>query len=412
MPFPFVLPTTSAFSFPSSITSNSHPSLPLQASTRRGVVRDTLKKYKRVPPASQASSLPNVISSLRSYIPYLCALHAGLTHHPVHGEDVSLIVNSPPQIEWRPTLSRNTIPGREPPRVKIQSLSQELLFTLATLANAYTLQARAALHPLYQTTTAPPTPEQRTNAITTATRHLLDAASIFDYLSQQQGLHQAESPPPCPEIHPSFLLAQRSLALAEATLLAVAKDDPYPAVVALARNPHDKEWMFKAPDIPKVRVHLFARLCLAAAEHATRAMGCIASIKGTVSEEFVKYLEDLRRTSRARACRFFAIDAELAGETATGIAWLRAGLAELGIERKGDEAGKTGGLGLKGLKKEWSERREDKKVERGLDWGADAGRLEERRVIEMLEGKWVKQNDMVRCCPPSHLSFHGRVADW
>jgi hypothetical protein len=47
------------------------------------------------------------------------------------------------------------------------------------------------------------------------------------------------------------------------------------------------------------------------------------------------------------------------------------------------------------LRKEWSERREDRKVEKGLDWGADGGRLEETRVIEMLEAKWTKQNDTV-----------------
>jgi hypothetical protein len=54
---------------------------------------------------------------------------------------------------------------------------------------------------------------------------------------------------------------------------------------------------------------------------------------------------------------------------------------------------------LKGLRKEWSERREDKKVEKGLDWGADGGRLEETRVIEMLEAKWVKQNDTMLTQP-------------
>ena len=47
------------------------------------------------------------------------------------------------------------------------------------------------------------------------------------------------------------------------------------------------------------------------------------------------------------------------------------------------------------LKKEWSEKREDRKVERGTGWGADGGRLEETRVIEMLEAKWTKQNDTV-----------------
>jgi len=228
-------------------------------------------------------------------------------------------------------------------------------------------------------------------AVSTATRNLLDAAAIYDYLAARaEGLVTNS---PCTDISPAAVRAQCSLALAEATLLAVLKDDPYPAVVAQDRNENDTEWMYKAPDMPKVRAHLFARLCLAASEHAARAHSLCAgrASGGKVSEAFVRYLEDLRRTSRAKACRFFGIDAELGGQTGTGIAWLHAGLQELGVERK--EVKKSGGLGR--LKKEWVEKREDRKVEKGSNWGADAGKLEETRVLEMLEAKWTKQNDTV-----------------
>ncbi|KAK3906693.1 hypothetical protein C8A05DRAFT_29445 [Staphylotrichum tortipilum] len=396
MPYPFVLPTTSSFSFSSSFTSESHPSLPLQASTHRGVVRDTLKKHKRLPPAAQAPSFSTVAATLQTYLPYLFALDAGLSSKPGHAaDDITVILTTAPQIQWRPTVSANPLPGRDPPRTKIASLEYELFFALSTLANTHTLLARTALHPLYQTTTAPVGTAARQTAITTATRHLLDAASIYAHLcARAESLPPTIPPPPCADLDPSTLRAQRALALAEATLLAVLKDDPYPAAVAQARNPHDTEWMYKAPDLPRVRAHLFARLCLAAAEHAAQAAAAAGAV-ARVDGGFVKYAEDLRRASRARACRFFGIDKELAGETGEGIAWLRAGLGELGVERKGE--GKGGGL--KGLRKEWSERREDKKVERGLDWGADGGRLEETRVIEMLEAKWVKQNDTMQCQP-------------
>ena len=392
MPYPFVLPTTSSFSFSSSFTCESHPSLPLSASTHRGVVRDTLKKHKRLPPASQTPSLSTVASTLQTYLPYLLAIDAGLAHKTIHSEPISVLLTTPPTIEWRPTLSNNLLPGRDPPRIKIHTLSHELIFALSTLANTHTLLARAALQPLYLTTTAPVGTTTRQTAIQTATRHLLDAASIYDHLTTLPS-----TPPPssssggCADLHPPLHRALRSLALAEATLLAVLKDDPYPAIAHQARNKHDTEWMYKAPDLPRVRAHLFARLCLAAAEHAAQAHANAASAGG-VEAGFVRYVEDVRRASRARACRFFGVDAELGGETGKGIAWLRAGLGELGVERKGD-GGPSGGL--KGLRKEWSERKEDKKVERGLDWGADGGRLEETRVIEMLEAKWVKQNDTV-----------------
>lgn len=338
----------------------------------------------------------------------------------------------PLNIEWRPSLADVFIPGkRENARVKIHSLEHEVAFVLATLGYTYTLLARTALQPLFSTTTTEDLygigSQPRQASISTATKHLLDAASAYDYLARRaERPHGSQlSPPPCADVSAATARAQCELALAEATLLAVLKDDPYPAVVAQDRNQNDKEWMYKAPDIPKVRAHLFARLCVAAAEHAAKAHSLCASqgggpvagggirfgskkskeqgedssgggggpvSSGKLNEGFIKYLEDLRRTSRAKACRFFGIDAELGGQTGNAIGWLHAAYQELGIEVK-DSSKKSSGLGR--LKKEWSEKREDRRVEKGTTWGADAGKLEETRVIEMLEAKWAKQNDTV-----------------
>jgi hypothetical protein len=393
MPYPFVLPTTSAFAFSSSFTCDSHPSLPLSASTYRGVVRDALKKHKRLPPASQSSNAPSIISSLNAYIPYLLAIDSGLVHRGQYGDDINIVLNKPLAIEWRPTISESAIPGREQARVKVQDLEYEICFALCSLGYAQILVARSALHPLYVTTTASVGTQDRTAAIATATKYLLDAASVYGYLTKRA--ENLATTPPCVDVAPSTVQALSSLALAEATLLAVLKDDPYPAVVAQDRNKNDMEWMYKAPDIPKVRAHLFARLCLAASEHAAKAYSlCQAAGRGTskVSDGLLRYMDDLRRSSRAKACRFFGIDAELGGQTGVALAWLNAGLQELGVEVK--DAKKASGLSR--LKKEWSEKREDKKVEKETSWGADGGRLEETRVLEMLQVKWNKLNDTVR----------------
>ncbi|KAF6830778.1 pH-response regulator protein palC [Colletotrichum plurivorum] len=400
MPFPFVLPTTSAFSFSSSFNSDTHPSLPLSASTHRGVVRDALKKHKRLPPTSQSSHVSTVIGALNGYIPYALAIDAGLNPNSQNGEGIVLNAKSPPSIEWRPTLSDNAVPGREPPRVKVQSIDHEIAFTLSTLANSYTLVARAALHPLFVTTQAVLDTQQRTGAIQTATKYLLDAASIYDWLASRG--ERIQTPPPCSDVAPSTLRAMSSLALAEATLLAVLKDDPYPAIVAQDRNKNDREWMYKAPDIPKVRAHLFARLCLAAAEHAAQASSlCQAVGRGPskINEGLLRYLEDLRKTCRAKACRFFGIDAEIGGQAGTAIAWLQAGLQELGVESRYSA---KGGSGFSRFKKEWTEKREERKVEKEAAWGADGGKVEETRVIEFLEVKWHKLNDTmnVQVVPP------------
>lgn len=398
MPYSFILPTTSSFSFSSSFSSESHPSLPLTASTYRGVLRDNLKKHKRLSPSSQSANLSNVLQSLNGYLPYLLAIDAGLSNQSVAGEELDVVLNTSPSIEWRPTLSSST-PGHELQRVKVSSLEYEVYFSITSFAYIQTLLARSSLHPLYSSATASPSPEARTGAITTATKYLLSAASAHAYLAHRS--ESLSSPAPCVDIATPSLRALSSLALAEATLLAVLKDDPYPAAVAQERNKNDKEWMIKAPEIPKVRAHLCARLCLAAAEHAARALSLLNTSAGKskdikrIDDGLLKYVEDLRKTGRGKACRFFGIDAELGGETGKAISWLRGGLRELGISSKLEEKemGKKGGFGR--FKKEWIEKREDKKIEKDTSWGSDAGRLEEGRVLEMLEAKWVKMNDTV-----------------
>lgn len=400
MPFPLTLPTTSSFSFSSHFSSESHPSLPLSASTHRGVLRDALKEYKRLSPSEQSSKLSAILLSLNNYIPYLLAVDAGLSSQQVAGDEVDVVLKSTPLLEWRPTLSDTGIPGREAPRLKVQSIEYEIYFVLSTLAYTHTLLSRASLHPLYSAASASPSTEQRTSYITTASKNLLLAASIHDYLATRSD--QVSSEPPCIDITKSTFRALASLALAEATLLAVLKDDPYPAAVAQDRNQNDKEWMIKAPEIPKVKAHLFARLCLAAAEHAAKAKSLLgAKGQGKINPELLRYVEDLRRTGRGKACRFLGIDAELGGQTGAGIAWLRAGKHELGLSSK-DDGGKKG-LSLGRLKKEWTEKREDRKIEKGAAWGSDAGRLEEGRVLDMLDAKWTKMNDTV-CSHPSQLS--------
>lgn len=160
------------------------------------------------------------------------------------------------------------------------------------------------------------------------------------------------------------------------------------------------EWMYKFFDIFKVCVYFFVWFCFVVVEYVSQVYVLVNSYK--INVDFIKYFDDLRWMVRVKVCWFFGIDVELGGEQGKGIGWLWVGLKELGVEWEGKygffgSGEKVKLLLMKGFKKEWIERREDKKIEKGLDWGVDVGRLEERRVIEMLEGKWVRQNDMV-CC--------------
>lgn len=393
MPFPFTLPTTSSFSFSSSFESSSHPSLPLSATTHRGVLRDCLKKHKRLPPLSRSTDLPSILQAIESYLPYLLALDAGLSSKRILGEEIDVILSNSPLLEWRPILASSGIPGREPPRLKLKSLEYEIAFTLSALAYTHTLLSRAALQPLYSTASSSPESSARTSYIQNATKSLLLASSIHAHISER--LSSIIATPPAADLSTPAHSGLSSLAHAEATLLAVLKDDPYPAALAQTLNKNDKDWMIRAPSIPKVRAHLFARLCLAASEHASKAAALLRSA-GKVDEELLTYIEDLRIVGRAKACRFFGVDSELGGETGTGLAWLKGAKSTLRMDTKESSSSKTSSkFSLSRMKKEISERREEKRVEKGRDWGADAGRAEEGRILEYLEAKWTKMNDTV-----------------
>jgi hypothetical protein len=230
-------------------------------------------------------------------------------------------------------------------------------------------------------------------------KHLLDANSIHTYLVNRAG--QWNSQPAAVDISASTMGALAALTLAEATLITVLKDDPYPSVVIEDRNKSNKDWMFKSVDIPKVRAHLFARLCLAASEHAAKAQAMLGH-SSKMNDDLLRYVDDLRRTAKAKACRFLACDADSGGKTGEGIAWLRGAKKELGfIAFAADEEKKSSGFSK--LKKEWQEKREDRKIEKGVDWGTDAGKFEEGRIVDMLLKKWEKMNDTVgvQLVPPS-----------
>ncbi|MCJ1474269.1 hypothetical protein MMC13_002927 [Lambiella insularis] len=400
MPYAFPLPTTSALSYLGFFESPSHPSLTTTATTHRSVLRNALKKHKRLQLPLQNSNLSTVLSALLDYIPYLGALDAGLAGKLVSEEEIDVVLLTDVEVEWRSCLAP-LIPGRDAPRVRGRGLDYEICSVLNTLAYTYTLLARVQLLSLYAPIT--PSPERRSAAVTNAIRYLLQANSLHAYLFSRT--NDFELPAAALDVRGTTQSALAFLALSEATIFAVLKDDLYPALVAQDRNKNDKEWMIKAPVIPKVRVSLFARLSLAACEHARRAHALLSSPgndkSDTVDGSLIRYTKSLQKTSRAKACRFLAIEAELDGKAGEAIAWLIAGKKELGFKIDEDENFKLKALSK--FKKDWKERQEDKRIEKGAGWGSDAGGLEELRVIEMLEKKWNKENDLIthQIIPPS-----------
>ncbi|KAI1626422.1 hypothetical protein EDD37DRAFT_346568 [Exophiala viscosa] len=394
MPFPFVLSTTSNISFQSIYPSSTHPSLPSSATSQRAILRAALKSHKRLSPSDQANNLQSLASTIQAYLRYLLSLDLALSGKPVAGEEVHVALVKEPEIEWRPNLSSASIPGRDAERVKGRGLDYEISYVHHTLALVQNLLARQSLLALYASASS--TAEQRATLIQNASKSLKTAHSIHSYLLLRTN-SSSDGPPSFPaaavDISSPVQLALQHLSHAEFNLLCILKDDPYPALLVQSRNKDDKEWMIRAPKIPKVRAQVMTRLCMGAAEHAAAATVALKIESNKISKDLLDYCDGVRRASRAKACRFQALDEDAAGSTGKGIAWLRAALNELGIEVKKDGA-KSSGLGK--LKSSWNERREDKKIEKGsTNWGLDGGKLEEARIVEYLNERMTKENDTI-----------------
>ena len=394
MPFPFVLSTTSHVSFQSSLISSTHPSLPSAATSQRAILRAALKTHKRLSPSDQANNLASLASTIQNYVRYLLSLDLALSGKAVAGEDVDIALAKEPEIEWRPTLGSAAVPGRENDRVKGKGLDYEIFFTHHTLALVQNLLARRSLLGLYAAIN--PTAEQRTSLIQNSTKCLKTVYSLHSYLLLRAN-SCSDGPPTFPaaavDIGTVVQSGLQHLTHAEFNLLCVLKDDPYPALLVQSRNKDDKEWMVRAPQIPKVRAQVLTRLCIGAWQHASAAVAALKMESAKISKDLLEYCDGIQRASRAKACRFQALDEDGSGQIGKAIAWIRAATNELGIE-VGKEGSKSSGLGK--LKSSWMERREDKRIEKGsVNWGLDGGKLEEARIVEYLDKKFNKENDTI-----------------
>lgn len=387
MPFSFALPTTSALNLTSFLRSDTHPSLIAAATTYRSLLRNALKQHRRLPPKEQGPNLQRLTAAFDEYMPYLLALDSGLSNKRVNDEEIDVILENEVEVEWRPTIAASSSK-----RIKGRGLDLELSFVLSARAYLEFALARNAMQMFHRLPAS--SVELRKEPIKQATDHLLCAASIHQYLAARNA--DMQFPQAAVDIVASSQTALFSLAMAEATLLSILLHDPYLAIIAQDRDKSDREWMYKAPDIPKVRAGLFARLGIRSSEHAERAFALLSSgpDKGKAFDEsLMKYISNLQVVSKAKGCRFFGIESELGGKIGEGIGWLIAGKKILGYQLHEADGGKVKAISK--MKMDWAQKREDKKVEKGGDWGSDAGRIEEGRVFNMLLGKWHKANDLV-----------------
>ncbi|KAI5292458.1 hypothetical protein KEM52_006341 [Ascosphaera acerosa] len=447
MPFHFMLPTPAPLDYQAHITSPTHPQLPHYASATRHAVRVALKRYNQATRAERSVALSRARTALEDYLPWLVALIEGAgcdlgrdSNGPVDLADVC--VQQEVQAQWQPTLlplrsrlaqftpSSVVAKTSKPPqsggsrtrskRVGFPGLAYEFAFTLTAYAFVLSNSARAQyIATIYAATT--PTAAERTAALQSCARELQTAASIHGYiatcpffapLNHSHSVATSPGSVRCPvDVQAHVQSGLRSLCLAEATLLSIAKDDAYMAACIQLRNQADTEWMIKAPDIPRVRTLLMARIAVRAAELADEAVGAIGTaVAGSERGEchVAGYAAVLVRVARARACRFFGIEAEDGGQTGQGIAYLRAArevlLAGSGADRE------KGTLGLRHLRDGWKERRQERQLEKhagdgrsserrdtddSLTAGDDAGRAEELRVGDWLARKWEKMNDTI-----------------
>lgn len=336
MPFPFTLPTTSTVSFSQHYTSSTYPSLPLSCTTYRGILRDSLKAHKRLPPSAQGANIKHIISVTIEYISYLQFLQEA-----IKTGDASPLAGAP-EIEtaWRPTLSSSARFGiTSGERRKGKGLDYELFWAYSTLAYAHTIHARALLMDFFTPSNAS-SDSSASPLLPQAMEHVLNSASIFNYIltlpPPKSGTGEEKNAIPVNICEP-MLSSLASISIASATLLAVLKTDPYPTYLAITAIPgskknndiYSKEYLYSPPAPPTgVKAMLYSRLCIAASEHAARAQGVISGLvrAGMVNEEYSNYLDELKRVAKARGCRFLGVDAEAQGKPGglgEGIGWIK-----------------------------------------------------------------------------------------
>ena len=424
MPFPFTLPTASAVSFSKHYTSEAYPSLPLACSTHRGVLRDSLKSHKRLPASAQGANIKHIISVTTDYLSYLQFLHKAL-----QSGDASPIPTAP-EIEtaWTPTLASTTrfgVSSSREKRARGRGLEYEVFWAYSTLAYAHTIQARVLLIGFLSLPSPSLSPEtsSASQLLPQAINHVLTSAAIFNYLLSLSLPQRSQPGNETPHnISQPMLSSLASISLASATLLAVLKTDPYPKYLAITsstrKNDSDdaysKEYLYNPPNPPKgVKAMLFSRLCIAASEHATKAHGAISDIAraGTVNEDYVRYIDELRRAAKARGCRFLGVDAEAQGRVGEGLAWIKLAQETLaGTVSASSSTDEQEGKGKKTLASRMEKLRLSKSPSpsplSSFTFGStqpDAVGLpphldpctvySEFRVIESLDAKWTKTND-------------------
>ena len=385
MPYSFALPTTSILNLADYLKSDSHPSLILAAATQRSIVRSVLKNHKRLAPQLRTQNLASVLAAIDEYIPYLLALDSGLSGKPVNDEEIDVVLQKEIEVEWRSPLATSL--GTVPARVSGRGLEYEMAFVLHTRACIAGLQARMTLQALELS--GDDRKETITKAAISAKDCLLYAESVHRHLSTRGT--EGQFPPAAVDISPSTQSALSNLCCAEATLMVILSQDPYPAAVLQSRDKDDREWMYKARDIPKVRASLCGRLAIRAAEYAEKALSLLGP---KIQKSFVEYVQNIRAMSKAKACRFLAIDAELGGKVGEAIAWLIAGKKHLGYKINETNDGKASSLSK--LKLEWKQRREEKKAAKGGEMVLESNKSDEVRALELLEQEFNKTNDMVR----------------
>ncbi|KAL7275266.1 hypothetical protein RUND412_001794 [Rhizina undulata] len=411
MPYPFTLPTTSTLAFNTYYHSPVYSSLPLLTTTYHNSLRNALKHHKRQPASAQNANLPAILKELESYIPHLQTLSESIKSGDVLPKDEAPALES----EWRSILTETRF-GTEPPRVRRSGIEYEMFWTVSTLAYAYTLYGRSQMLEVLGPGGKDKSVESKQLLLNQAAGNLLQSAEIFSFIARNE-------PPPTPvswpvELSLPVVSALKEMSLADATLLAVLKQDPYPSYLSLTvqldgklkekGRSTGKEWLYNPPEPPTgVRALLFARLCIAAADHAAKALGLLstssssrrkilgAGSKGDggleeVSGDLLKYLDSLQKVATAKCCRFLAIDAEASGRVGEGISWIRLARESLGVEA----APSTPSDAPKNKLKQFRQQREEKDFD-SSKWGIDAGKNEETRVLEALEAKWRKLNDSV-----------------
>ncbi|KAG8990927.1 hypothetical protein FRB90_001546 [Tulasnella sp. 427] len=394
-PYQYELPTTGAISFTDICIdgTGSYTVALVEATTARANLRSILKEHRH---GAGEKDYLRIIKTADTYLPHIYSIIACVTA----GE---LSLRNSPVFSWRSTLSSRGF-ATPSSRTDVPSLYADLVFTLLTLAYAYSnlssvILAAIGLYEL-ERTISDAERKAKDEKLNFAANLLARASGVYEHLAEKvlpewdkaTGATKIERPP---ELAKVVVTALAKMAVADANQLAIRK--------LMTRSAYDST-LTPGPPLPQSHppTSLLGKLYIHASSLYSSALSLVNAASPTsndskeVNSNLRNYLLEESTFCSAMSHRWFGVDAgeasDRCGEGVTFLTWSKSELES-----------------LKESKLKLSVGAKTSKEEKAAKKDRLADELDSAKVFLKY---YQKMNDSVHFCPvPCNAEIRGKVPE-